>query len=178
MYMHSLPVCSSAQGGLRTIILWAQEAASPTRVYACVMLLRPPVVQTLLMSGITFAALFLHPLRLGCFLHVCVLSCSVVFLAHVCGQLLSRVQLLPHPLTLACLTMVRLLWPWNFSGKNTGVGYCFLLQGIFPTQESNLRFPSCRRILHPLSPRDTVKLFCCVPHSMLRSLYVLRDFEI
>ena len=109
MYMHSLPVCSSAQGGLRTIILWAQEAASPTRVYACVMLLRPPVVQTLLMSGITFAALFLHPLRLGCFLHVCVLSCSVVFLAHVCGQLLSRVQLLPHPMTLACLTMVRLL---------------------------------------------------------------------
>ena len=28
----------------------------------------------------------------------------------------------------------RLLYPWDFPGKNTGVGYYFLLQGIFPTQ--------------------------------------------
>ena len=27
--------------------------------------------------------------------------------------------------------------PWDFPGKNTGVGYHFLLQRIFPTQESN-----------------------------------------
>ena len=27
----------------------------------------------------------------------------------------------------------RLLCPWNFPGRNTGVGYHFLLQGIFPT---------------------------------------------
>ena len=26
---------------------------------------------------------------------------------------------------------------WNFPGKNIGVGCHFLLQGIFPTQESN-----------------------------------------
>ena len=32
----------------------------------------------------------------------------------------------------------RILCPWDFSGKNTGVGCCFLLQGIFPTQGSNL----------------------------------------
>ena len=32
----------------------------------------------------------------------------------------------------------RLLCPWNFPGKNIGVGYHFLLQGIFPTQEMNL----------------------------------------
>ena len=31
----------------------------------------------------------------------------------------------------------RLLCPWNFPGKNTGVGCHFLLQGIFPTQGSN-----------------------------------------
>ena len=30
------------------------------------------------------------------------------------------------------------LCPWNFPGKNTGVGCRFLLQGIFPTQGSNL----------------------------------------
>ena len=27
--------------------------------------------------------------------------------------------------------------PWNFPDKNTGVGYHFLLQGIFPTQGLN-----------------------------------------
>ena len=31
----------------------------------------------------------------------------------------------------------RLLSPWDFPGKNTGVGCRFLLQGIFPTQGSN-----------------------------------------
>ena len=33
----------------------------------------------------------------------------------------------------------RLLCLWDFSGKNTGVGCQFLLQGIFPTQGSNPR---------------------------------------
>ena len=32
----------------------------------------------------------------------------------------------------------RLLCPWDFPGKNTGVGSHFLLQGIFSTQGSNL----------------------------------------
>ena len=31
----------------------------------------------------------------------------------------------------------RLLCPWNFPGKYTGVGCHFLLQEIFPTQEFN-----------------------------------------
>ena len=31
----------------------------------------------------------------------------------------------------------RLLRPWDFPGKSSGVGYHFLLQGIFPTQGSN-----------------------------------------
>ena len=35
------------------------------------------------------------------------------------------------------LQTTRLLCPWNFPGKNTGVGYHFLLWGIFLTQESN-----------------------------------------
>ena len=35
------------------------------------------------------------------------------------------------------LQPIRLLCPWDFPGKNTGVGYHFLLQGIFPTQGSN-----------------------------------------
>ena len=31
----------------------------------------------------------------------------------------------------------RLLHPWDFPGKNTGVGSHFLLQGIFPRQVLN-----------------------------------------
>ena len=31
----------------------------------------------------------------------------------------------------------KLLCPWDFPSKNTGVGCHFLLQGIFPTQGSN-----------------------------------------
>ena len=37
------------------------------------------------------------------------------------------------------------------SGKNTGVGCHALLQGIFPTQGSNLSFPYCGQILYCLS---------------------------
>ena len=56
-----------------------------------------------------------------CQLCVCVLSCSVV----------SK-SMQPHGLQPA-----RLLCPWNFPGKNTGVDCHFLLQGIFLTQGSN-----------------------------------------
>ena len=40
-------------------------------------------------------------------------------------------SLQPHGLEPA-----RLLCAWNFSGKNTGMGCHFLLQGIIPTQGS------------------------------------------
>ena len=35
------------------------------------------------------------------------------------------------------LLPIRLLCPWDFPGKDIGVGCHFLLQGIFPTQGSN-----------------------------------------
>ena len=45
----------------------------------------------------------------------------------------------------SCLTLcdpARPLCPWDSPGKNTGVGCHSLLQGIFPTQGSNLRSPA------------------------------------
>ena len=36
-------------------------------------------------------------------------------------------------------------------GKNTEMGFHALLQGIFPTQESNPGLPHCRQILYYLS---------------------------
>ena len=46
----------------------------------------------------------------------------------------------------------RLYSPWNSVGQNTGVGSLSLLQGIFPTQESNPGLPHCRRVLHHEPP--------------------------
>ena len=56
------------------------------------------------------------------------------------------VSLWPHG-----LWPTRLLCPWDSLGKNPGVGYHFLLQGIFPTQESNRGHPRCRQTLYPLN---------------------------
>jgi len=53
----------------------------------------------------------------------------------------------------------RLHRPWDFPGKNTGVGCHFLLQGIFPTQGSNPGLLHWRQTLYHLSyqgsPRNT-----------------------
>ena len=38
--------------------------------------------------------------------------------------------------------------PWDFLGKNTGVGCHFLLQRIFQTQELNLCLLHCRQIVY------------------------------
>ena len=54
--------------------------------------------------------------------------------AHVCSVTSVMFNLLrPHGLWPA-----RLLCPWDSPGKNTGVGCHALLQGIFPTQGSDL----------------------------------------
>ena len=45
--------------------------------------------------------------------------------------------------------------PWNSVGQNTGVGCLSLLQGIFPTQGSNLCLPHCRQILYRLSHQES-----------------------
>ena len=70
----------------------------------------------------------------------------------------------------SCLTLcdpmdTRLLHPWDFLGKGTGVGCDFLLQGNFPTQGLNPGLPHCGqtlyRLSHQRSPYDHMtKQFC------------------
>ena len=76
-----------------------------------------------------------HQLKLLCSTLKWSVSCSVV-----------PDSLQPHGLQPSWL-----LCPWDFPGKGTGVGCHFLLQGIFPTQESNLGLLHCRQTLYPLS---------------------------
>ena len=54
----------------------------------------------------------------------------------------------------------RLLCPWDYLGKSTGVGWHFLLQGIFPTQESNQGLLHCRWILYQLSYQGSPVIRC------------------
>ena len=50
----------------------------------------------------------------------------------------------------------RLLCPWNSTGKNSGVGCHFLLQGIFSIQGWNLGLPHCRQIFYHLSHQGSL----------------------
>ena len=92
---------------------------------------------------------------------------TIIYLSHclflnlfLCGQLQSRLRLrvlschrsqqstrkrrhtssvLSHSVVSSSLLQpTKFLCPWNFPDKNTGVVFCFLLQGIFPIQKSNL----------------------------------------
>ena len=69
---------------------------------------------------------------------------SFVLFACVClvTQVLSN-SLRPHG-----LWPTRLLCPWDFLGKNTGVCCHALLQGIFPTQGWNQNLLHCGQILY------------------------------
>ena len=69
--------------------------------------------------------------KVMCYILDCVCVC-------VCSVMSDSLQ--PHRLQPA-----KLLCPWDFSGKNTGMGSHFLLQGIFPTQGSN---PYLLHLLH------------------------------
>ena len=71
------------------------------------------------------------------FLSVCMCGC----------QLLSCGQLLASPWTAACQASLSV----GFSWRDAEVGCYSLLQGIFPTQESNLGLPHYRKILYRLS---------------------------
>ena len=70
-----------------------------------------------------------------------------------------------------------LLCPWDFPGKNTRVGCHFLLQGIFPTLESNPGLLHCR-CMYQLSLQGSPKAWETLPflshHGVLSSCGVLK----
>ena len=49
--------------------------------------------------------------------------------------------------------------PWDSPGKNNGMGYHSLFQGVFLTQGSNPRLLHCRRILYHLSCQGSPENF-------------------
>ena len=76
---------------------------------------------------------------------------------HACNMVISGGGLLTKlcptlmiPWTVACQAPLSMYSP----GKNTVVGCHFLLQGIFPAQESNPGLLHCRQILYQMSYDD------------------------
>ena len=70
----------------------------------------------------------------GAFNLDCICACMLSHFSHA--------QLFANLMTIT----VRLLCPYDFPGKNTGVGCHALLQKTFPTQESNPGLPHCRQL--------------------------------
>ena len=69
----------------------------------------------------------------------------------------------------------RLLHPWNFPGKSTGVDCHFLLQEIFPTQGSNPGLPHCRQLLYHLNHQGGPYIY--LPISVTPSGHPRADFK-
>ena len=62
------------------------------------------------------------------------------------------------PLRFHELSPARLLCLWDSTGKNTGMGWHSLLQGIFPTQGLNPGLLHCRQTLYRLSHTCKTKI--------------------
>ena len=68
--------------------------------------------------------------------------------------------------SLSCVRLFVTPWTGNSPGRNTGVGSISLLQGTFPTQESNPGLPHCRWILYQLSHKGSPFIFEWVDHHL------------
>ena len=67
----------------------------------------------------------------------------------LCMRACSVISVMSDPLQPHRLKLTRLLCLCDSPGKNIRVGYHAILQGIFPTQGSNLHLLQCRQILYP-----------------------------
>ena len=93
--------------------------------------------------------------------------------------LLFSCQVVSVSLQLHGLQYTRLLCPWDFPGKNTGVCCHFLLQGIFPIQGLNLGLLHYTWIPYQLSHQGgpIMFTFCLInkfiPEKLLTCTYLL-----
>ena len=99
---------------------------------------------------------------------------NTLVLVHLCSQAL------PSSCVHACLVIqsdslqpyrlqpARFFCPWDFPGKNTGVGCHFLLQGIFPTQGLNPCLLHCEADSLPLHYLRSL-------HSIVIKVYILNQ---
>ena len=83
---------------------------------------------------VNLRTLNLHYLKMCCLILFIILS---FFLSDYFSGHLPRMHACSVASAVSDSLWPRLLCPWHFPGKNTGVGYHVLLQGLFPTQGLN-----------------------------------------
>jgi len=76
------------------------------------------------------------------YIYVCIYKYNIFVCVYAVCLVTKLCPILCNPID---CSLPRLLCPWDFPGKNTGVGCHFLLQGIFPTWALN---PCLLRLLH------------------------------
>ena len=86
-------------------------------------------------SGLNYVLYAIYGVYVYICIYVCVFVCVSIYTESESSSVVSD-SLRPHGL----------YSPWNSPGQNIGVGSCFLLQGIFPTQGSNPCLPHCSHI--------------------------------
>ena len=85
-----------------------------------------------------------------------------------CHKCCRHIKIVLRTIRAVCYCLVakscptRHLCPWDFPGKNTGVGCHFLLQGIFLTQGLNPCLLPCSQVLYHLSHQGSLYWSCCV----------------
>ena len=107
------------------------------------------------------------------------LYCSTIFSVSLfSGNLPTTSVFTPILLVRACpvislrphgLQPMRVLCPWDFPDMNTWLGCHFLLQGIFPTQGSNLRLLHCQVDSLPLSLQGSPRYITTESYFKVRS---------
>ena len=65
--------------------------------------------------------------------------------------------------------------PWNSPGQSTEVGNSSLLQGIFPTQDSNSDLPHRRQILYQLSHKQSPRILEWVAYHLLQQVFPTQE---
>ena len=88
-------------------------------------------------------------LHLECFMIPFSMTCGIPH-TRVCFSI-GESEILkscPVPCDPMDCSLTRLLCPWNFPDKSTGVGCHFFLQGIFMPQGSNPSLLHCRQMLY------------------------------
>ena len=78
---------------------------------------------------------------------------SLILLGGTC-VVCASFSVVSDSLQLYELQPARAFCPWDFPGKNTGMGCHFFLQGIFLTQGLNLGLLDCRQTLYGLSQQE------------------------
>ena len=94
----------------------------------------------------------------------------------------SVLSLTIHTHVQSCLTLcdsmdcspARFFWSWDFSGKNTGVGCHFLLQGIVPTQGSYPHVLHCSGFCTHWAIREALSTWILLIHVVVNMLVLVR----